>query len=135
MSFLSALPIVGSLLKKDGIVSQVIDTLDADERRAAELEMAAVEGALQLNRGQQEINKVEAAHSSVFVAGWRPFIGWMSGIAIGFHAFGLGAILEKYLEIAIVTDFNMLYPLVLALLGTSGLRTMEKFRGVNRNSL
>ena len=40
------------------------------QARLAELEAAA-------QNAQVEVNKIEAGHSSVFVAGWRPFIGWI----------------------------------------------------------
>jgi len=38
--------------------------------------------ALELIKVQNEVNKIEAQHRSIFVAGWRPFIGWVCGVAL-----------------------------------------------------
>ena len=48
----------------------------------AQLEMAA-----KLAEVQTKINEAEASHRSVFVAGWRPFIGWVCGIGLGYAVF------------------------------------------------
>ena len=83
---------------------------------------------------QIEINKIEAAHRSIFVAGWRPFIGWVCGIGF-LWAFLLHPIFEWGLVLSgldfsapkIITD-NMM-ELVFALLGLGTLRTAEKITG------
>lgn len=64
-------------------VGNVLDSLftSDEERAAAEVVMEKLRqqpGALQV-----ELNKVEAAHSSVFVAGWRPAVGWVCAISLG----------------------------------------------------
>lgn len=83
---------------------------------------------------QVELNKIEAAHRSVFVAGWRPFLGWVGGIGMAWAFLGhpvfawAAALWFPGLEPpAIVTEH--LLELVLALLGLSGLRTFEKTVG------
>lgn len=81
---------------------------------------------------QSEINKLEAQHRSLFVAGWRPFIGWICGLGLLWHYLG-SRILSwifavKYPEV-IVPVFDGtgdLINLLLALLGMAGLRTIEK---------
>lgn len=83
---------------------------------------------------QAEINRVEAAHRSLFVAGWRPFIGWVCGAGF-LWAFLLHPLFEwgialNGLDVVapdIVTD-NMM-ELVLALLGLGTLRSIEKMTG------
>lgn len=83
---------------------------------------------------QAEINKIEAAHRSVFVAGWRPFIGWICGLGFAW-AFLVHPVIQWYValrELAvtppdIMTD-NMM-ELVIALLGLGALRTYEKAAG------
>ncbi len=87
---------------------------------------------------QVELNKVEASHRSVFVAGWRPFIGWVCGLSLGCY-FIPKYILGSYLWVrqCLVTDELVAYPistedlmkLVFILLGASGFRTIEKLRG------
>lgn len=83
---------------------------------------------------QIELNKIEAAHRSVFVAGWRPFIGWTCGAALAW-AFLAHPLLTWAAALwapelappALLTD--TLFELVLAMLGMSGLRSFEKYVG------
>ena len=116
-------------------------TLDAlftsdDERAAAALVMERLRqqpGALQV-----ELNKVEAAHRSVFVAGWRPFIGWVCGAGLAYTFLGhplleWAAALWARPELkppVLMTDYLM--ELVVALLGLGTLRTVEKLGGKSR---
>ncbi len=83
---------------------------------------------------QAEINRIEAAHRSVFVAGWRPFIGWVCGFgflwAFLLHPLFMWIVAIRGLDVTpptIVTD-NMM-ELVLALLGLGALRSAEKMSG------
>ena len=118
----------------DGI-DQFVET--PDERAAAELLKAKMAAAPHM--AQVEINKLEAGHRSVFVAGWRPFIGWICGLAMVVY-FLLGvpfAIITSHLAgedvLALMTEgFDPLWHLLLALLGLGGLRTLEKFGGLTR---
>lgn len=83
---------------------------------------------------QAEINRIEASHRSIFVAGWRPFIGWVCGMGF-LWAFLLHPLFEwlvvlfdlKVTPPLIMTD-NMM-ELVLALLGLGALRSVEKLKG------
>lgn len=89
------------------------------------------------NQGQISINKIEAAHKSLFVAGWRPFIGWVCGVAIAYAYIGQ-PIIEWAVAIAELDiktpkiDSDTLYQLVLAMLGMATLRTYEKKENVSR---
>lgn len=83
---------------------------------------------------QAEINRIEAAHRSLWVAGWRPFIGWVCGLGL-LWAF-IGQPIFQWIVVLmgvnvvpphILTD-NMM-ELVLAMLGLGGLRTVEKIQG------
>ena len=78
---------------------------------------------------QIELNKVEALHRSVFVAGWRPFIGWVCGMGLAF-TFVINPIIQwvsgktgPQLQIDVMTE------LVVALLGLGIYRTVEKIAG------
>ena len=106
-------------------------------------EMAKIELQLQqlehmANQGQIKINEVEAAHKNLFVAGWRPFIGWVCGVAIA-YAFVGQPIFEwvvaiyKLEIVAPQLNVNTLYQLVLAMLGMASLRTYEKQKKVQRD--
>lgn len=126
---------------------------DPTELAKIDLQLAQLQSAV--NTGQIEINKIEAAHKSLFVAGWRPFIGWVCGVSIA-YAFVGQPILEWFVAVADiqhtytvvaadgttseitrlietpVIDSDTLYQLVLAMLGMAGLRTYEKGKAVAR---
>jgi hypothetical protein len=96
-----------------------------------------------LVQGQLEINKEQAKHSSVFVAGARPFIMWVCGFALmwqfllepmftwGLLAFAQPRVMPPFPEL----DIGPLMTLLLGMLGLGGLRTYEKRLGVERNSI
>jgi hypothetical protein len=77
---------------------------------------------------QAEINKVEAQNRSMFVSGWRPFIGWICGLAFGFHYIVMPLLLA-YTDIKPVEfDTNSLFTVLMGMLGLGGLRTYEKLK-------
>jgi len=83
---------------------------------------------------QAEINRVEASHRSIFVAGWRPFIGWVCGVGflwafLGHPIFEWVVTLMEVELVAPVLETDHLLELVLAMLGLGGLRTVEKLNG------
>jgi len=132
------IPIVTALLPALGtLIDRLIPDRAAAEKAKAEMEQQLVTAANAAAMAQVEVNKVEAAHSSVFVAGWRPSIGWVCAAGLAW-AFVLAPITSWALVVlgikaelpAIHTDY--LLELVLAMLGIGGLRTFEKLRGVAR---
>jgi hypothetical protein len=132
------IPIVTALLPALGtLIDRLIPDRAAAEKAKAEMEQQLVSAANQAALAQVEVNKIEAAHSSVFVAGWRPSIGWVCAAGLAW-AFVLAPIASWALVVlgikadlpAIHTDY--LLELVLAMLGIGGLRTFEKLRGVAR---
>lgn len=56
-----------------------------DPNKKAELLAQAAQIEADIVKAQTEINKIEAAHESVFVAGWRPFIGWVCGSSLAYY--------------------------------------------------
>ena len=133
MGFFSKI-VGGPAIDAVSAVGNAVDQLfTSDEERAqAALLMEKLRQKPQIL--QAEINRVEAAHRSLFVAGWRPFIGWVCGAGF-LWAFLLHPLFEwvialKGLDVVapdIVTD-NMM-ELVLALLGLGTLRSIEKMTG------
>lgn len=78
---------------------------------------------------QTEINKIEAAHRTVFVAGWRPFIGWVCGLGLAFEVI-INPILTWATGRPVPHIPNMVFDLITILLGWQGaLRTYEKIKG------
>lgn len=76
------------------LIERFFPNKEEQERRKADLLKMQMEGELkqieqdfQLNLNQLEINKEEAKSASLFVSGWRPFVGWMGGIGLGYSVF------------------------------------------------
>ena len=87
---------------------------------------------------QTKINLAEASHRTLFVAGWRPFIGWTCGVALCWH-FVLAPItifLCAYIGVAIpelpTFDMGSLMTVLMGMLGLGGLRTYEKQKGLTK---
>lgn len=98
-----------------------------DERAAADLVKAKL--AQHPSELQVELNKIEAGHRSVFVAGWRPFIGWVCGAGLA-NVFLISPCIEWYTgKSGPVMPTEVMVELVLALLGLASLRTFEKMKG------
>jgi hypothetical protein len=116
-------------------VEAIGNTLDklftSDEERAqAEIVMERIRQKPQIL--QAEMNLSESQHRSVFVAGWRPFIGWVCGVALGWHYLGnpimswACAIWVSHITPPVINGTGDLINLLLALLGMAGFRTWEK---------
>jgi len=125
-----------------GPVTSLLDKFipDADERARLAHDIATMseKHAQELARGQIEINKAEAAHKSMFVAGWRPFVGWTCGVALAWHfvgqplaVFGI-AVAGIQTPALPVFEMESLLTVLLGMLGLGGLRTFEKTKGVSR---
>lgn len=123
------------------IVSEVV--VDKDKRDQINLELRRLEDQAQARldaqvSGQIEVNKVEAASGSVFVAGWRPAIGWVGATALGW-SFVLAPAVQWIAQLmgssVVIPDpnFEQLMPVIFAILGIGGMRTFEKVKGVSTN--
>ena len=121
------------------IGGKVIDRLwpDPAQAAAAKLELMKLQqsGELQMVMGQLKVNEVEAASNSVFVAGWRPFIGWVCGMAFAYKfilaPFGVFVLTATGHPITLpVLDFTEMSTLLFGMLGLGGMRTLEKVKGV-----
>lgn len=108
---------------------------DPEKKAAAEMELVkmAADGELKQVVAQLEINAKEAAHPSLFVAGWRPAVGWVCVSALAF----------QYLVRPLLMAFNItpaeipgldenLWAILTGILGIGGLRTFEKAKGVTK---
>ena len=142
MSFLSFIPVVGGLIDK--IFGSRKDRDDA-KARLAELE-------IEKDSKQIEVNIAEAQHASMFVAGWRPFVGWIGAIAYGM-AFvieigipsvliflagdtstseGMESVLKQLHTLPFITYISVLS----GMLGLGiGVRSWEKAKGVSRERI
>lgn len=118
-----AIPIIGNLLDKI-----FPDKTKADEAKAKLLELQ-MNGELQQILGQLEINKEEAKNVNLFVAGWRPSIGWCCSLGL-FYQFLIRPISTGFGHEMPAIDIEALNTLLFAMLGVAGLRTVEKIKQV-----
>ena len=137
---------IAGLLK--GVIGPIVDGFlkfipDKNKRAEAkeQMETQMLIGMTSLVQGQLAINAKEAEHGSIFVAGWRPAIGWICGIALGWN-FIIQPI-GSWLAFLSGTDLvgmptlntGELSTILLGMLGLGGLRTYEKRLGVARTGV
>lgn len=106
----------------------------ADKRDSEQLQ-AEVQRIL----GQIEINKIEASSTDRFVAGWRPFVGWVCGTALAYQFIAepllrfIAQVCFKYTGAFPVLQLDELSTILMGLLGLGVMRTVEKTKGVAGN--
>lgn len=133
--------ILGDLISpvKDLVSEVIVDKDKARELnvRLEELADKADERYHEQLMGQVEVNKVEAAHPSIFVAGWRPAIGWIGAGGLG-YTFLMAPILEflgkltgLYTESMPVLETEYLMTLVTSMLGVAAMRSYDKKQGTD----
>jgi len=101
----------------------------------SEQEKQQIAAAVMVVQGQIDTNKEEAKSPSVFVSGWRPFIGWVCGMACAWNWIGLkiALFIATYLGHVLSiqpADISEMTPILLGMLGLGSLRTAEKINGV-----
>lgn len=132
---------IGTVIDSVGKIAS--DLITTDKER---LDMALREKELdqRLDIAQIEVNKAEAQHSSIFVAGWRPAIGWIGAAAMAYQFLlypimlwgwtwmqGVGWI-PKELTPPPVLEADQLWVILSGILGIAGMRSFEKTKGVAR---
>ena len=135
-ALLAAGPIASGLF---GLIDKLF-TSD-DERTAAKLKVLELEKSGEL--AQIAVNAQEARHVSIFVAGWRPFIGWVCGLAFTW-AFLLYPILSFFvvaiglpIDLTLVPELDLasMMPVLMGMLGLGAMRSWEKREGVSRERI
>lgn len=108
-----------------GIIDRIWPDKTAEQQKALDRE-------LEILKGQAAINAVEASSPNMFIAGWRPFVGWVCGAGLAFD-FLIRPTLAAF-QIAIpAIDMGTLIGLLMAMLGIGGMRTVEKLNNVEGN--
>jgi hypothetical protein len=112
---------------------------DKEARAKAEREIQAklTDSLSKIDLAQLDINKQEAAHRSVFVAGWRPFIGWVCGFALAYtyviQPIAMFILAQTgHLITLPQVDMSLMMPVLMGMLGLGGLRTFEKTKGISK---
>lgn len=126
--------IIGMFKLSPDVKAQLEAQLTAENIDLEKAELAAQVGAMQ---GQLEINKQEAASTNVFVAGWRPMVGWVCASALAYHfvlqpflQFGLIAIHHPpMVPLPVLDAATLITGLLAPLLGLGAMRTFEKVQG------
>ena len=140
--------IVGGIVEAVGKIADDLFTSDK-ERLDAEIELQKIGVEVAkidagLVAGQVEVNKVEAAHASLFVAGWRPAIGWIGAAAMAYQfllypllVWGWSVMQARgwvslTLAVPPMLETDALWVILTGILGIGGMRSFEKTRGVAR---
>lgn len=132
------------------LITNVIGRVIPDANQAAtvnaELQKALIDRQADIDRAvaeaakvQAEVNLKEAESPSLFVAGWRPAIGWLCGAGV-LYVFAVQPTVAWLCAMAglqspPLLDTSALMTLLLGMLGLGGLRTIEKTQGVESNTL
>jgi len=124
-----------------GPIAKLLDKVipDADERSrlAHEIATLAERQAHEIAKAQIEVNREEATSHSIFVAGWRPMVGWVccAGLATNYLLVPICNFILTITESPITVpplDLSEMMPVLLGMLGLGGLRTYEKTKNVAR---
>ena len=113
------------------MINKLVDRLPdpaAKERAALEMQSDLLKFAAEQAQAQNEVNKVEAAHQSIFVAGWRPAIGF------GWTFVGLPIMSWLLAVLGVTTELpqinsDILMELTFGMLGMGALRSFDKWKG------
>lgn len=132
---------IGGIVEAVGGVIDSLHTSDK-ERLDAEIELAKIDASLLT--GQMDVNKAEAQHASIFVAGWRPACGWIGAAAMAYQFLlypmlvWLWTLMQAHGWVSIdlkpppMLDTDALWVILTGMLGIAGARTFEKVKGLSK---
>lgn len=121
-----------------GVVKPLLDKFVPDAQQRVEAEQFAATNIQSLNLAQIQLNTVEAGSASLFVAGWRPYIGWGCGTAFLYSALFepllrfIATVCFGYTGTYPVIDTSLTVQVLFGMLGMAGLRTYDKLKGTTR---
>lgn len=135
--------LAGKLGAKDSTVDAIKTALngmtpaDMLALRKVEIEFQefCLANAIKIDLAQIGVNTTEAASSSLFVSGWRPFTGWVCGLSLAYVAIiepmaRFAAMQAGYAGAFPVIDTNLTMQVLAGMLGLSALRSRDKEKGV-----
>ena len=119
------------------ILDKVVTDKDLKEKLSHDIATMAERHAHEVVKAQIEVNKTEAQHHSMFVAGWRPAIGWVCclGMAGNFLIIPFVNMALEVLETGVVVpmiELDLMMPVLMGMLGLGAMRTVEKVKKVDR---
>ena len=113
-----------------GLLDKFIEDKDQKYALAHEIATMSERHAQELMKGQLDVNKTEAAHKSLFVAGWRPSIGWVCSLGLLYNTI-IANILGIWVDLPEI-DTTLLVPVMMGMLGLGAMRSYEKVNSVAR---
>lgn len=113
-----------------GLLDKFIEDKDQKNALAHEIATMSERHAQELMKGQLAVNKTEAAHKSLFVAGWRPSIGWVCSLGLLYNTI-IANILGIWVDLPEI-DTTLLVPVMMGMLGLGAMRSYEKVNSVAR---
>jgi len=121
-----------------GLLDKFIEDKDQKARLAHDLATMAQKHAQELAKAQLDVNKTEAAHKSMFVAGWRPAVGWVCCIGLGsnylFIPMANFVLVISGSDITVpALDLSEMMPVLMGMLGLGVMRSYEKVNNVARD--
>ena len=133
---------ITDIIKLGSTIGGIIDKFVTDPNQAGELKKQMQDALADNAKAQLEVNKVEAAHRSIFVAGWRPMVGWVLALALAFMylikpivstaLIAFGQVEAGNLINAVELDTGVLMTLLTGMLGFGGFRSIEKIKGISK---
>ena len=120
------------------LLDKIVPDKDQREKLAHEIATMAETHSHEIAKAQIDVNRQEAAHKSLFVAGWRPFTGWTCALALAFNYIGIPLIatITTLLDTDTVflepLELSTMMPVLLGMLGLGTLRSYEKRNHVAR---
>lgn len=142
----AASAVSGIVTAVTGVIDKVVPDPDLKAKLSNQVELAVIGQSTELTKvmleGQQaqiNVNTAEAQSGSLFVSGWRPFIGWVcgGGFTYAFIAQPLLSWVASWFGGAPLPSLDMgtLLSVLGGILGLGGLRTYEKIQGVERSNM
>ena len=119
------------------ILDKVIPDKDLREKLSHDIATMAEKHTQEQVMAQIEVNKVEAAHHNMFVAGWRPAIGWICALGMGGNFLvipfvNMGLELTGTDVLIPMIELAEMMPVLMGMLGLGAMRSFEKAKGVSR---
>jgi hypothetical protein len=120
-----------------GLLDKFIEDKDQKARLAHDVATMAQKHAQELAKAQLEVNRVEAAHKSMFVAGWRPSVGWVCclGLACNYLFIPMANFVLVISDSSVTVpalDLSGMMPVLMGMLGLGAMRSYEKVNNVAR---
>ncbi|MBX9704854.1 MAG: holin family protein [Gammaproteobacteria bacterium] len=143
MNFLTTLFNGGDVVKTVGETLDNLFTSDEEQlekqhelmKSNREFDLQQSKLIAEQNTAQTEVNKIEAASACLFVAGWRPAIGWIGAIALFYQFVAYPILTWLPMEPPPYIDSGELYPIIMGMLGIAGMRTFDKMMKTDTKSM